>query len=436
MKKSNRITLSASIKIIIEGAGKGANKRNIRRPILIHRHNGLLYELQSVYVYRNHAKDSLNTQKTILKNLAFFIEWIAIKSSRNKKWLSPEQRAKRNQLALTRKEIDDFSRWSQLFAYEVAIARQKETKSIRRIPTGKTVEVPTTNSRLNTVCNYLVWLTEEFIEGSLNFDDEVLIKSEKYKKIITSSFDRNISGVKKAHPPLSLDDDESKILRQTINSYDIFPDTPCGTRDRLVTDLFYLTGLRAGELLKLRCEDFEYSYKINSRKNISIIKVIRRPNDPADERINEPAVKTLPGPVAISRKLANEIISYITNERRVAINHRKDNIENPYLFVCHSGPTIGQPISQRNLNRIMAKLKKIKELPQWISAHSLRHTHFTELSDTASKNKIKADDVIISNGHWSPNSKMPALYAQRHIMKEAANLVAKRDQILESKDND
>ena len=253
MNKSGQATLSASTQIIVETVGKGADKRNVRRALLIDRNSGLLYELQTAYIYRNYAQKSLNTHRTILKNLAFFNEWISIKRNRNSKWLSPEERVKNNQLALTRKEIDDFSRWSQLFAHEVANTRQKETKSIRRIPTGKTVEARTTNIRLNTACNYLIWLTEEFIEGSLNLDDEYLIKSEKYKKIITSSFKRNISSVKKPPPILSLDDDESKIFRKTINSFSIFTDTPCGTRDRLIAYLFYFVGFRAGELLKIIC---------------------------------------------------------------------------------------------------------------------------------------------------------------------------------------
>ena len=436
MESSRDLTLSAQVHIIVQEIGKGAQKRGVRRPLLVDGRSGLLYELQTVYLYRNLAQKSLNTQRATLRDLAFYLEWVSLKRDRNSEWVTPEERVSKNQLALSRKEIDDLSRWCLLFSSELVRVRNEESASIRGIPAGRTVDVATTNSRLRNIGSYLVWLTEEFIEGSLKLEDDLLAKSEKYKNIINACIERNLSGIKKSPPVLSLDDSQSKALVEAIKSNNIFSSSAHGTRDRLIARLLYESGIRPGELLKLRCDDVNDSYKVKNGRLIGLITIVRRPNDPLDERKVEPSVKTLPGPVTISRRLASDIILYITNERRISIDRRGGTTETPYLFVCHSGPEVGRPISQRNLNRIIAKLKKVKGLPEWIRPHIFRHTHFTQLADSAYENNISCDDVILSRGHWSPGSKMPARYSQRHIIEKSNELTSLRDKIISGDDDD
>lgn len=426
--------LSAQVRIFIEPFGKGENKRNIRRPILINRHTGLPYELITTYIYRHHGQRSLNTQIAVLRDLAFYVEWSVLQKARNINWGAPEKRAKNNQPPLTEKEISSLSNWCQLFASEMNDAVLKEKRSVSLIPTGAAVDVSTTNSRLRNICCYLEWLIDEFIENATNICDGDIIRSIHFKKKLRKSFTNSLNGEKKAPPIKSLSAEASTALRAELSIIKLFHENHTGIRDKLIVETFLETGLRSGELLKLKCEDISHNYEIKPNKHISFIKVRRRPNDIEDERKIEPSVKTLPGTVSISSALANRLIRYVIDQRRHAVNNRLDGKETPYIFVCHIGPNIGKPISQRNLNRIVAKLKNIHGIPGFLSPHVLRHTHFTELAELASASGRDAEQIksmLVNRGRWSPNSSMPDLYTQGEIKRQEQIFIDERDKIIE-----
>lgn len=186
--------------------------------------------------------------------------------------------------------------------------------------------------------------------------------------------------------------------------------------------------------MKLRCDDVMDNYEISPNRFVGILKVLRRPNDAQDARRSEPAVKTLPGPVTISKALAAELLKYVIGDRRQALDFRSRPQETPYLFVCHSGSRSGLPISQRNLNRIIGKLNLIIVGDIQLSPHTLRHTHFTELMDKMLASKVgsqEAERILQQRGHWAPGSKMPGYYTQRHTARRLAFFTEQREQILE-----
>jgi transcriptional regulator GlxA family with amidase domain len=294
--------------------------------------------------------------------------------------------------------------------------------------------VQAANRRIMYICGYLTWLTAEMVEGTLKLDDKDLARSEKYQASIRQAFHSTINGVKSAAPLRSLDAMASNAVRDVVANASLFPATHHGRRDRLITRILLETGLRAGELLKLRCEDVDDRYEIKPGHIVGIIRVIRRPNDSEDERTIEPAVKTLPGPVLVSKHLAQQIKQYVVQDRRAAMDAGRRTRETPYLFVCHSGKQVGKPISRRNLNRIVSKLRKVNEVPAWLSPHTLRHTHFTELFEILSSQKVgeaEAQRIMQERGHWSPNSQMPAHYTRRATEVRQADFVEQRDALFE-----
>lgn len=424
--------LTAQTKIILQGSGSGGKKRLIRRAVLLDTRSGLPCELPTLYVYRNLGQKSLNTHLAILRDLAFYLEWSLIKKSRNPNWVTPESRVKNNLLALTRKEIDDFSCWCDFSAKELARIRSIDSAKLHSIPSSNLVDISTSNARLRNLCNYLIWLTQDFIEGMLNIGDDSLVKSEKYKNIIYEAFEKNCKADKKPAPVYSLDSNQTATFKQAISSDTIFGNTTHGNRDKLIARFLYETGLRSGECLKLTCTDIKDNYEILPGKFIGIIRVRHRPNDNADTRSKEPASKTISGDLSISKTLAADLIKYITNERRIAISSSSSQKEHPYLFVCHSGSTVGQPISQRNLNRIISKLKSLKDFPEWFSPHSLRHTNLTEIANLAHSKGKDVRSILIQRGRWTNTSTMPSRYTQRHIIDQAAELIEERDRILDS----
>jgi integrase len=425
--------LSAQVRVVVDDIGQGKNRRAIRRALLIDRDSGLLHELPTTFVFREHGQKALHTQRDVLYDLAFYLEWTKLKAARSVAWVNPEIRLRAGRPALSEREIVDLSARCQSTAKDLVGARRREGENLRMLAPAKSVDSSTTNRRLENICRYLVWLTKDTVEGTAHFNNREIALSVYFQESLNSTFSSHMSAQKKAAPFGSLTKAEAEALRKILASSTFFPSTPSGRRDRLISRLLFDSGLRAGELLKLQCGDINDNYDFGDGRTVAIIKVIRRPNDPADERICEPAVKTLPGPIIINRRLASDIVAYIIGDRRAAVERGSSLRDTPYLFVCHSGPRKGKPISQRNLNRIVSKLKSVREVPHALSPHTLRHTHFTELVDICSragKNSKETQEVVRTRGHWAPNSETPKRYTSRFTAKLEADLVEERDRQL------
>ena len=429
-----KLSLSAQVRTVVDEVGEGKNRRAVRRSLLIDRNTGLLYELPTVFVLRQLGQKARNTQKAVLYDLAFYLEWAKLKRKRSKNtWVEPQARLRVGSPALSEREIVNLSRWCQSTSEDLVRARQREKGNVRMLASNG-VDSSTTNRRLQNICRYLVWLTKEMVEGSLDLTDRSISKSVYFQESLENAFVSQMSAQKKAAPFSSLTKAEAKALRNSLGSPDFFPNSPAGRRDRLIGRLLLDSGLRAGELLKLQCGDVTDNYVLDNGRTVAIVKVIRRPNDHADERLSEPAVKTLPGPISINKTLGSDIINYIIGERRTAVERRADGRETPYLFVCHSGVRAGKPISQRNLTRIVSKLQGALDDSPSITPHTLRHTHFTELADSCAasgKDAETTQEVLRVRGHWSPNSKSPKRYTSRFTAQLEASFMEERDRQLE-----
>jgi integrase len=427
--------LAAQVRVIVDDVGRGKNRRALRRPLLVDRNTGLLYELPTTYVFRTLGQKSLNTQLSTLYDLAFYLEWVRLKQGRSLKWSAPEARVRLGQPPITEREINDLANWCQSSAQALSQATGRESAKLRVIPKFDGVDSATSNKRLQSVLGYLIWLTRDQVAGSFQLDDRQIAKAVRFEELLRDGIKSSSSASKKARPFASLDEASSAAVRAALFTFEVFSDTKHGRRDRLIARVLYESGLRAGELLKLRCEDLLDNYEISPNRFVGILKVLRRPNDAQDVRRSEPAVKTLPGPVTISKALAAALLQYVIGDRRHALDSHPRPQETPYLFVCHSGSRSGLPISQRNLNRIIAKLKLVTVGDTRVSPHTLRHTHFTELMDKMLVNKVGSQDaerILQQRGHWSPGSQMPGHYTQRHTARRQAFFTDQREQILEA----
>lgn len=308
MNKSDRAAyLCAQVLVIRDEAGYGLRRKAIRRALLIDRSSGLLHELPTTYIFRQLGQKALNTHVGTLYDLAFYVQWCALQRKRNPKWQLPEERVRAGKPALTEREVSNLGNWCQSMAKELVKVYGRESTNLRVLSPEKSADSTTTNRRLTTICNYLCWLIRDMIEGTLELEDKELAKSARYQDGLRLAFASEINTSKKPAPFRSLDRDASLSLRTTPLNRERGAFAAHKERDNLICRLFLDSGLRAGELLKLYCEDLDDNYSVGPGKTAAVVKVIRRPNDPDDDRVLEPAVKTLPGPVAISKKLAAEI---------------------------------------------------------------------------------------------------------------------------------
>lgn len=419
--------LSSIVRVLRESIGEGRSRKVLRRPILIDRNTGLLRELQTAFVYRTQGQKARNTQVAYFRDLAFFDEWCKLKEATNLSWMRPELRVKKQKLALSPKEISDFSRWCTYPAKTIATALAHLDQKTQRLHTSSSVDTDTVNRRLRTASSYLQWITQEFIEGLLDLDTGSMLKAEKASQIIRNTFNQELRRNSKSKPPRSYSEEETEVLHQVLNSGKGLGRSDVRDRNRLIVRLLYESALRAGELLKLYCSDVVFDYRITGQFKTGVVLVRRRPNDPYDERENDPSVKAIPGPVPIPNSLAQELFDYIQGERRASIRKRVDSRDTPYLFINHSGPNVGRPMSQRNLNKILKTLGKVDGLPGWTTPHVMRHTHLTEHAELIFNNERDPIPFLISRGRWSPNSNTYNIYTERFWQKKAAEMTNIRD---------
>lgn len=416
------------VRVLLQRLGRGTHARALRRCFLFERGSGRILELQTAYLDHEFGLASLNTQMAVLADLRFFHSWTATKVSRDSDWVFPEHRAAENEMPLTQREIKDFGRWCQRNAASLVKEGKAAKSNVSRLPDGDVVGTTFRNRRLRNVSLYIQWLVTSLANGGESIEGAPF-RAETRRRLVALWFGKQLLPDRKAVPPRSLDQGESQALRTILGDRQTFPETPIGIRDRLIFELLD-QGLRAGELLKIQVTDVDDAYKLNIGRTIGIVSIRRRPNDVDDERVREPAVKTRPGEIPIPRRLAAALIDYVTNVRRPTIDSSDCQSETPYLLINHSGKFAGKPLSQRNLNRIVAKLKGCDGIPDTLVPHVLRHTHLTELYDVQRQRGRSDQDIrasLIERGRWAPNSTMPARYTARSLMREAADYVEERD---------
>ena len=183
-------------------------------------------------------------------------------------------------------------------------------------------------------------------------------------------------------------------------------------RDHVIIELMLATGLRRGELLKLKLSHLPFGPK-------NTLTVERSPDDKEDGRRNEPQVKTREREIPVPKPLAVKLWRY-------AQKYRKPG-RHPYLFTSHRG---GSPLDAAGVNGVFSLLVKrcFPDLRGKLHPHILRHTFNNRLMDKAlelgwsddRRNKVQT----YLNG-WSENSSMPEIYTRRLVEAEAMVLAEK-----------
>jgi integrase len=191
-------------------------------------------------------------------------------------------------------------------------------------------------------------------------------------------------------------------------------------RNAIIYGLLRYTGIRRGELLSLRIDQFELGHEPR-------VWIRRNQDDAHDSRRYQPVAKTKERLLPIPQALAEQVQRYIMQVRAKLPPARR----HPYLLVSHhKGLTWGQPLSVSALNsQIFSQMRKVDPAFVAIHPHAFRHHFNYELSVNIDKNNTKAklgEDAVQAisetreldvrafvNGHRSRASGV--VYNQRHI---------------------
>lgn len=177
------------------------------------------------------------------------------------------------------------------------------------------------------------------------------------------------------------------------------------SRNGLIVRLLYELGVRRGELLALRLEDF------NARE--SRLGIVRRPDNPKDPRRKQPVVKTAERVLQLSSGLAEDLLQYVLRDRAPLVKGRHG-----FVFVATRN---GAPLSASGLDKVFTQLRTVKGLPRSLTSHTLRHDWNDRFSATADEKRIAAGDEMrlrkyLQGWRWDGSAQR---YNRRHIVKRA-----------------
>jgi integrase len=206
------------------------------------------------------------------------------------------------------------------------------------------------------------------------------------------------------------------------------PDNPFRQRLRqrnaLILKLFHQTGIRRGELLKVRVEDL-----LSDDDGNCFVRIHRRPDDPTDTRATEPGQKTDNRILAIHTSIYEALIRYVREERRPKRQGRPMKLTHTFLFVSERGV----PLAEAEINYLLVRLARqcfagrVKVHP-----HLLRNTFCNEFIDyctTVEKlDEQGAKDRLRVLCGWTASSAMPERYTRKRIQREANEFNIRRQQ--------
>jgi integrase len=268
----------------------------------------------------------------------------------------------------------------------------------------------TFNAYISVVEDFLTWAVEEFLPRPKGISESVRTTVVEVKDRIDKMFGNNRIGGTTAQR-LGLTDEEVAEIRLVVK-----PGSPRNPfkkpvqfRNYLIVELLLLTGIRRGELLKLRLMALPVGPK-------TTLTVKRSPDDKDDPRRVEPEVKTLEREIPIPRWLAIALWGYVGKHRTKGAHS--------YVFTSKRGKL---PLNYGGVNWIFLLLVKrcFPSLKGRLHPHSLRHTFNNRLAQRAkelgwNEDRLKKSQRYL-NG-WVEQSTMPERYTQRVIQGMAMEL--------------
>ena len=306
-------------------------------------------------------------------------------------------------------EIDDLVRYAKQRFDRQKIINIKSTNY-------RFIAKRTFSYRIHVFSRYLKWLCG-LVHSSkgihAKYEVDVFIESIRAHIPRNSSLNMNEISEK------SLNEEEIKVLFRLLEIGGI--ENPfhkeAQVRNRLIFTLLLNLGLRAGELLNLKIDDFDL------RDNT--LSVVRRHDSKEDGRSYQPLVKTGERVIPLSDELACEIFDYISNSREKMTKRKKHN----FLLVAHcTGKNAGEPLSISAYEKVISTLKRASPELYNLSGHRLRHSWnymYSKGIEGAELEYSRRKDLRNYLMGWSKESIMCDRYNYKYISQQEKDVVLK-----------
>jgi len=309
---------------------------------------------------------------------------------------------------LTSRQIEAFA--SKLRAPDIFNPLELSAESSAAVPL---IDAGTYDHYLSITEMFLIWALDSMNRGGRSILTLEQLSAERAH--LNHLFQSLRVGARPSERMEPLEDQEIVSIRQAIGptretegSWN-FPRQAFAEHTRLRNWLMFEMalelGVRRGELLKLRLDSLP-------RGRDDGIRILRYPDDPADSRANEPAVKTAERVIPASRPLLSALRAYITFPPPLGRVRGKSL----YLFVTEKG----YPLSIDRANDVIQDIGRHSGVTS-LSWHRLRHTWSEKWADLL-LTQPNGKDLLQYLGGWThPHS--PDRYIQHTVAQQAADLM-------------
>jgi integrase len=361
-----------------------------RFPVLLDKESGQPARLATRYVVRiRRARQQVGTISNDLRSIGALYNWFADQG------IDLEDRLGRREL-LTASEIGGFATFLRSGRQEKVIGRIGKVNGV--------LSANVLNTNLASVRRFLEWVYDAKLGTSLSGGD-----LEKAKQKLEYAFRAqalNTAPTPRKYALTKTEDEELLRLIDPQASDNPFH-KPGRERNYLMIRLFLETGMRRGELSKLKVGD------VVTHGPEPHVNVKRRPGDPQDPRRIEPAVKTLERRIVISRPLARLVIDYL--------RYHRGRQRHPYLFCSTRGQV---PLTLSGVDGIFMEIRRYFKPEQGkFSPHILRHTFFTRIAEIINRSGAEpgyAQGVKNYVAGWADGSKQHVVYERQLAEADAA----------------
>lgn len=320
-----------------------------------------------------------------------------------------ESRFKKSEL-LSAHEIHSLRDFTQKRLVDTKLQGDK-VRSIRQLE--QRVSTESQYNRMSVIADYL-----EFVAGRLC---PITSTNPKDISAMVSMIKANrprVNGRARDRSETYLDDALLDALEKIIkpgSETNPVADVGVQFRNALMFTILRFTGMRRGELLNLKIDDFDF--------RAEVVRVVRRPDSAEDPRRYQPLAKTKERTIPLTSELIERISDYILKYRNKIPGARKHG----FLFVTHKlGPSQGRPMSNSTFGKFISGLKKISHNYEGLHSHALRHHWNYGFSRLVSEKGLTPEREEKLRSYlmgWSETSGTAATYNRRHILEEAGEAV-------------
>lgn len=382
-----------------------------RFPLLLYRDSYQPVALPIRYIIDDRRENSKSgTLARDSRVLRWFYEWCEYHE------IEIEERLRAGDI-LTKAEITSFCRYLRASRSE-AVVGSIGARSAREKEHVNVLSPRTFNTYITVIESFLLWAAYEFIPVATPEEavrETLKVAISRVRRAFRSNHKAGQTTVKRYG--LSRKDVEEirEVMRPKASQNPFRRSTQF--RNQLIFELMLATGIRRGELLKIKLQHLP----VGSKTTLSII---RAPDDKDDLRRHEPQVKTRMREIPLPRQLCVELWKYVQK-------HRKNNCT-PYLF---TSARHGAPLDSGGVNWIFSFLVKkcFPHLQGKLTPHAMRHTFNEMLVESARSldwNEAQIKDLQRYLNGWSENSEMPAHYTRRLIEAQAMEVAERFQQAL------